>query len=94
MTFAAWQLIRIVIYVAMAYGAYKVKNKSLKGGIIAIILISFFFSPIRAKQPGVSSIESGPDFSVPERVTVGSDFEEFQQAEMLKLKKESEKVKP
>lgn len=95
MNIQLFQLITIALFIALAYGAYKVKIRSIKIALIAMMLILFFANPLRFKQENMSSVErfKAEDNGIPERVIVeDKKFTETQKEAYESLKNESKEL--
>lgn len=65
------QVVQLLVYIVIAYAAYKSKPAWLKGLFVAVILITFFVNPIRFKQEGGARLERNVNrFEVPEKVLI------------------------
>ncbi len=91
-----YQLIYLSIYLCLIWGILKVKSNKIKILILILGLILFFVNPIRFKQEGGFKIERNiTRFNkLPKKENVEiRGFQERQDEEMNKLKKQSENLK-
>lgn len=91
-----YQLIFLLTYSVLAIGIWKIRNKRVKIFLAILGGIIFFVNPIRFKQEGGAKIERNITRfeKLPEKVGVGvKEFQQRQDEEMNKLKKQSEDLK-
>ena len=96
MNIQPYQLIFLSVYIGLIVGLWKIRNTKAKVLMLILGLILFFVNPVRFKQEGGSKIESNVTRfeKLPKKVDVEiKGFQQRQDKEMSKLKKQSEGLK-
>lgn len=88
------QLIPLAFIVIGGWTLYKKHYKSAVA-VIALVIFSMVFQPVKLTQPNISRFEDSGKFdNVPEKVLVQKEsFDDFQNSQYDELKKESKNEK-